>query len=151
MLQAVSILKKILAYHILYRLCSAKTNYYSAFHNRSKGYLEYKLCRYLLHNKDSRQTSAMPISALDIQDKLPKHENSPTPSILDNRSESTTNVSIKSWPLIRDEFRMMHSRATSVPNMSLEMERAKSAGPAFSKGNIFGVLILRKSFISVKL
>lgn len=76
----------------------------------------------------------MPLSALNIEDSIPNQEGL-SPSVpLQNRPKSTSDVSVKSWPLLSDEFTTIHSRATSVPNMSLEVGRTKSAGPANIEG-----------------
>ena len=99
---------------------------------RSKNFREYKLCKYLLHEKDFRPESGMPLSAIEIEDHALTHE-SCSPSH-QRRPESVGDVSVKSWPLVRDEFTTIHSRATSVPNMSLEMARIKSAGSIYTGG-----------------
>ena len=77
----------------------------------------------------------MPLSALNIEDsKSPNHEGRSSSLPLQNRPMSTGDASVKSWPLVRDEFTTIHSRATSVPNMSLDVGRIKSAGPVNIEG-----------------
>lgn len=101
---------------------------------RSKHYQEYKLCKYLLYGKRSCLASAMPMSAFCIEESLPRTEGTLDWPDVHRRSSSTTDASINSWPLVRDNLRGIYSPATSLPTMPYEQVRARSAGAVDVKG-----------------
>ncbi|XP_065052500.1 uncharacterized protein LOC135681805 [Rhopilema esculentum] len=120
------------------------------FFLKSKQFLEYKLCKYLLHGKDCQQLSAMSITAFAIEDGDEDDEtedaNSPDKAKRTLKSRPDSNTSTKSWPVTRDmdEYGLVHSRATSAPSFPFTGYRASSANLITGKGKQLENLLYKK-------